>query len=124
MKAAAAAECSNYTHSSNFSETYSEKNFWEKVQRHAAAIGRRILEGALVLYYALNDPDVPVYAKASIIAALGYLISPIDAIPDVIPIIGYSDDAGVITAVLALIKAYLKEEHRQRARAKVEELFG
>ena len=67
---------------------------------------------------------MPAWAKASIIGALGYLISPIDLIPDVIPVVGFTDDAGVIAAVLLLIKAYIKDEHRARARAKIAEFFG
>lgn len=107
-----------------YADAYSEKGFWDKLFKYAMKIGRSLVEEALVLFYSLQDADMPPWAKASIIGALGYLISPIDLIPDVIPVVGYSDDAGVIAAVLLLIKNYVKDEHRERARAKIAEFFG
>ena len=99
-----------------YSGQFSNTAFWKKLARHARAAGKRIVEEALVLYYAWNDPEVPAWAKAAIIGALGYFISPLDAIPDIIPVVGYSDDATVLAAAVLLVKAWLKEEHRQRAR--------
>lgn len=114
----------NTIETSDYSNRYGEESFRAKIRSYAVAIGRALLEEALVLYYAFNDPDVPAWAKASIVTALGYLISPMDAIPDVIPVVGYSDDAGVIAAVILLVKACLKEEHRERARDRVAEVLG
>lgn len=107
-----------------YSNYYSETAFWDKVHRYAAAIGKKLIEEALVLYYAWCDPDTPAWVKTVIVSALGYLISPIDAIPDMIPVVGYTDDAGVIAAAIALVSSYLKKKHRRRAREKVKELFG
>ncbi|NLN92311.1 MAG: DUF1232 domain-containing protein [Candidatus Hydrogenedens sp.] len=107
-----------------YADAYSDAGFWDKLFTYAVKIGRTLVEEALVLYYSLQDPSMPAWAKASIIGALGYLISPIDLIPDVIPVVGFTDDAGVIAAVLLLIKAYIKDEHRARARAKIAEFFG
>lgn len=107
-----------------YADAYSDGNFWDKLFKYALKIGRTLVEEALVLYYALQDKSLPPWAKASIIGALGYLISPIDLIPDVLPVVGYTDDAGVIAAVLLLIKNYVKDEHRERARAKIAEFFG
>lgn len=106
-----------------YAEAYTEESFWDKLLSYALKIGAKLVQQALVLYYALQDPEVPTWAKASIIGALGYLISPIDLIPDVIPVVGYSDDASVIAAVLILIKSYVKDEHHQRAKEKLAEFF-
>lgn len=103
---------------------YTDEAFWTKVKNCARDIGKTLVEKALLLYYVMKDPDTPIWAKTAIIAALAYLICPLDTIPDVFPIIGYSDDAAVIAAVIALVQAYLKEEHRRQARAKVNSWFG
>jgi uncharacterized membrane protein YkvA (DUF1232 family) len=54
--------------------------------------GREVIEKALWLYYAAQQPNTPLWAKTAIYGALGYFISPIDAIPDITPVIGYADD--------------------------------
>ena len=71
------------------------------------------------MYYATRDPRVPWYAKALALAVVAYALSPIDLIPDFIPVLGYLDDllilpAGVL-AVMALIPAQVMEECRARA---------
>ena len=107
----------------NYDASYNDRSFWETILEYAQAIGKGLLEEALMLYYALNDSSVPIAAKGIIIGALGYLICPIDVIPDVIPILGFTDDASVIIAARTFLEAYLKEEHSERAQAKVKELF-
>jgi uncharacterized membrane protein YkvA (DUF1232 family) len=67
-------------------------------------------------YFCLLDPKTPMWVKATVAAALAYFILPLDAIPDCLPGIGLSDDAGVITAALSAISAYLRDEHRAKAR--------
>ena len=62
--------------------------------------------------------------KAGIYGALGYLISPIDFIPDVVPVVGYTDDAAAIALALALSQMYLTEEINVKARAKIRDVFG
>lgn len=86
--------------SSEYQFHYSSGAFWSKVGSSSSAMGCVLIEKALTLYYLLTKGDVSVATKVLIIGALGYLISPIDVIPDVIPIIGYSDDLAVISALL------------------------
>lgn len=107
----------------SYKDAFSEDSFWTVVGGFAWDIGASLLEEALVLYYAWRDPEMPFWAKTAIIGALGYLVSPLDFIPDVIPILGWTDDAGVVAAAIAMLDVYLKEEHRQRAQAVVEEWF-
>ncbi|MBL9113732.1 MAG: DUF1232 domain-containing protein [Verrucomicrobiaceae bacterium] len=92
-----------------------EETFWDTIVRYAAKLGREIVELALQLFYALQDPDTPAWAKSVIIGALVYLVSPIDAIPDVIPGIGLTDDVAVITAAVAAVAMHIKPEHKQEA---------
>jgi uncharacterized membrane protein YkvA (DUF1232 family) len=107
-----------------FSAQYSDNNFWDKVKTYAKAAGEGVLEHALKLYYAATDPDTPMWAKATIYAALGYFISPVDAVPDVMPIVGYTDDLGVLAAAVAATAAHIKEEHVTRAKETLKQWFS
>lgn len=109
---------------SDFSAAYSESSFWDKVKVHAKAAGKGALEPALKMYYASTDSDTPAWAKTTIFGALGYFISPIDAIPDLVPVVGYSDDLGVLVAAAAAVAAHIKAEHVQRAKATLQDWFG
>jgi uncharacterized membrane protein YkvA (DUF1232 family) len=111
---------------SKFAEYYSEEGFWDKVKKYGAVIGREGLRNALMMFYALRDHDsqLPGWAKAIVVGALGYLIFPADAIPDVIPVVGYADDVGVIAAALAAIRAYVPEKAVQQADETLKEWFG
>ena len=108
----------------NYSENYSETRLWDKITQFAKNAGREVVEKALVLFYAASDPDTPKKAKAIIYSALGYFILPLDAIPDITPILGFSDDLGAPALALATVAAHIKEEHRQAAKAKVAQWFG
>lgn len=71
-----------------------------KAKQRGAA--KKLLDGVRTLWNMLVDPDytIPWPVKAWVLAGLAYFISPIDAIPDVIPVLGYVDDAAVIAWVL------------------------
>ena len=73
----------------------------------------------LTLYYCLLDPDTPAKAKAVIVSALGYFIFPMDAIFDAVPVVGYSDDLGVLALALAAVLMHIKPEHWYLAREKI-----
>ncbi len=85
---------------------------------------RKTLLSALILFYCLKDKDTPAWAKGVIVGALGYLILPMDLIPDVLPGIGYGDDWGAIVAALGTVAAYIKDEHKSKANAQMEKFFG
>lgn len=104
-----------------FSSQYSEEGFWDKAKKYAVVAGESVLEPALKMYYAATDADTPAWAKATIYGALGYFISPVDAIPDVIPVVGYSDDLGVLVAALAATAAHIKESHAQKAQETIQQ---
>ena len=77
-------------------ELYSDESFWDKLSKHAALAGPKVVQDALVLYYTLKDPATPTRIKAAIMGALAYFIMPLDAIPDTIVGLGYLDDVGVL----------------------------
>jgi len=106
-----------------FQKDYSDNNFWDKVKTYARVAGEGVLTPALKLYYSAQDSDTPVWAKGTIYGALGYLISPIDAIPDIVPIVGYSDDLGVLVAALAAVAFHIKEEHVAKTKETMKQWF-
>jgi uncharacterized membrane protein YkvA (DUF1232 family) len=71
-------------------------------------------------YFCMLDPETPLWVKGVAAAALAYFILPADAIPDLLPLVGLSDDIGVLTAALTTISAHVTDEHRQKARAWIE----
>ena len=106
-----------------YSEDYNEDGFWEKVKNFAKDAGKEVIEKALQLYYVLDKKDVPMAIKTIIWGALAYFVSPIDAIPDVLPSVGYTDDLGVLAAALVAVSQYIDEGVKKKARKKLEEWF-
>lgn len=106
-----------------YGQYYSEESFWEKVTKYAAAIGREVLIKAFQLYYVLDKPDVPKWAKTVIYGAIGYFIFPVDAIPDFIPVTGYSDDLGVLVVAIAVVSTYVDDEVTAKAKESVSHLL-
>ena len=94
---------------------YSEKSFFKKIRSNFSKIGYNLLNKAFVLYYVARDKDTPTWAKSIIYGALGYLILPLDAIPDIVPFIGFSDDLTAIVSAISVIIAHIKPEHIKQA---------
>ncbi|MCK5727051.1 MAG: DUF1232 domain-containing protein [Thiotrichaceae bacterium] len=103
---------------------YSDDSFWEKVKGYALSAGEAVLKPALKMYYSAQDADTPIWAKGTIYGALGYFISPIDAIPDIVPFVGYSDDLAILVAAIAAVAAYIKPEHEEQAKEILNQWFG
>jgi uncharacterized membrane protein YkvA (DUF1232 family) len=103
---------------------YSDKKLFEKLGGFAAKAGKKLVYVVLLLYYTLQKDNVPMKAKAIIIGVLGYFISPIDAIPDITPLIGYTDDFGALLVALAVVSVYVDEEVKNKAKSKLESWFG
>ena len=107
-----------------YEDSYSDASFWAKVKNYGKAAGRSVLDPAARLYYAGMDSATPAWARSTIAGALGYFISPIDAIPDITPVVGYTDDLGVLTLAVATVAAHITPEHKKKAREKLREWFG
>jgi uncharacterized membrane protein YkvA (DUF1232 family) len=103
---------------------YSPKRLWSKLARCALKAGRKCVLTALALFYCLQDKETPAWAKGIIMGALGYLILPMDAIPDAIPVVGFSDDWAALVAALGTVTAYIKDEHKQKATERAAKLMG
>lgn len=102
---------------------YSESNFWDKVKNFSKSAGKEVIGKALQLYYVLQEDNVPLKIKTTIYGALAYFISPIDVIPDVVPIFGFADDLGIIVASLAAVSLYVTDNVKKKANDKLKEWF-
>lgn len=107
-----------------FEDAFSDSGFWAKLQRYALMAGREVVEKALLLYYAMQEEKAPAWAKATIAAALGYFIVPLDAIADLTPAVGYADDLGVLALALAAVARYINEDVRRKTADKMHAWFG
>lgn len=107
----------------SYGDKFTKKGFIEKIARIAKRAGSKLVYAALILYYTLQSKDVSIKDKGMIIAALGFLISPIDAIPDAIPIVGLSDDLAVLLYVLDKIWVDVPEEVKKKAEKKLSQWF-
>jgi uncharacterized membrane protein YkvA (DUF1232 family) len=76
-----------------------------------------LAQETVAMYFCMLDPKTPLWVKGTAAAALAYFILPLDALPDLMPIVGLSDDAGVLAAALTAVSAHVTAEHRERARA-------
>lgn len=99
-----------------------ELGFWPKIRRAAAHIP--FAKDALAVWYCAKDDDTPIAAKGMMLAALAYFVMPLDAIPDFIAGLGYTDDAAVFTALMAVIGRNLKPSHKLAAQRDIERLRG
>ncbi|MBG6220035.1 MULTISPECIES: DUF1232 domain-containing protein [unclassified Janthinobacterium] len=107
-----------------YAKKYTQDSFWDKVVKFARTAGREVIEKALWLYYAAQQPNTPLWAKTAIYGALGYFISPIDAVPDITPVIGYADDLAVLAAAVATVATYITAEVKESAAEKLRGWFG
>jgi len=107
-----------------YSKYYSEKSLWEKIKKFSKAAGTKVIYAVLLLYYAMKDSKVSLKTKIFIAASLGYFIMPADAIFDLTPIIGYSDDLGVLLFALKQISSAITNDVKENARNKIAEWFS
>lgn len=91
------------------------RGFWPKMRRVAARIP--FAPEALSVWWCARDPETPTAAKGLMFAALAYFVLPTDAIPDILAGIGFTDDAAVFAALLAVVGKNIKPRHRASAKA-------
>lgn len=79
-------------------------------------------EDLLAAFVCARDPATPRRVKLTLLAALGYFVLPLDALPDVMPLLGFTDDAAVIAAALAAVAGSITPQHRQKAKEMLADL--
>lgn len=108
---------------SKYADNYSEENLLHKISKFGAHIGLELLYKVAQLWCVLQKPEVPSKDKALIMGALGYLISPLDFLPDLTPVLGYSDDLVAITFALLKVQGYIDDEVKAEAKALLAKVF-
>jgi uncharacterized membrane protein YkvA (DUF1232 family) len=101
---------------------FNDSGFWSKVSLFGKKLGMKPLYIAFLLYYSL--PKASLVNKAIIIGSLGYLISPLDLIPDCIPVIGLMGDASALMFAYYRIQNEIDDETREKAKTKLKSIFG
>jgi uncharacterized membrane protein YkvA (DUF1232 family) len=96
------------------------RGFWPKLRKVAARVP--FAGEALAVWYCVQDAETPAAAKGMMLAALAYFVLPTDAIPDFIAGLGYTDDAAVFAAMLALVGRHVRPQHRAAAREAIERI--
>lgn len=103
----------------SYKDKFNKTAFIEKIARIAKRSGAKLVYAALILYYTLESDKVSMKDKAIIIGALGYLISPLDVIPDAIPIAGLTDDIAVLIYVVKKIWGEVSDDVKVKAKEKM-----
>lgn len=107
----------------NYANRFSASDFVDKISSIAKRAGAKLVYAALILYYVLQSDKVSKSDKTIIIGALGYLISPIDVVPDAVPIAGLADDLSVLLFVLKKVWVNVDTEIKDKANAKLDKWF-
>lgn len=98
------------------------RNFWRKLGVVLAQVP--FAEDLLTAYYCAFDRATPLPVKASLVGALAYFVLPFDAIPDMLPLLGFTDDAAVLAAAIKLVTSHIRPEHRDAARDRLAAMKG
>ena len=91
------------------------RRFWSKLKRVAAKLP--FAEDLLAAYYCAFDSRTPRHVQAALLGALAYFVLPFDFVPDMLPILGFTDDAAVLATALRMVTTHITPEHRDAARA-------
>lgn len=106
-----------------YKDKFTRQGFFDKIQRIAKRAGAKLVYVALLLYYLLQSDKVSLKDKAIVIGALGYLISPLDIVPDAIPIAGLTDDLTVLLYALNKVWTSIDDDIKKQAQDKLSKWF-
>lgn len=103
---------------------FSEVKLWSKLKKYARLAGVKTVYTALLMFYAFKRKDTPKWAKTIITGLLGYFLAPIDAIPDLSPFVGLTDDFSLLSVGLVTVAGYINKDVKEKARKQLKTLFG
>src|SRR3954454_4607843 len=98
------------------------RRFWKKLKQVAAKIP--FTEDLLAAYYCAFDSQTPRHVQAALLGAIAYFILPFDFVPDMLPVLGFTDDAAVLATALRMVVTHITPEHRDAARAALKRVGG
>jgi uncharacterized membrane protein YkvA (DUF1232 family) len=96
------------------------RGFWTKARKFAAQLP--FAEDLLAAWYCAFDRDTPLQVKAALLGALAYFVLPFDAVPDVLPFLGFADDAAILATALRMVANHLTPAHRAAAKRTLDAL--
>ena len=91
------------------------RRFWAKFRRVVASLP--FAEDLLSAYYCAFDKQTPRHVQAALLGALAYFILPFDFMPDMLPLLGFTDDAAILATAVRMVASHITQEHRDAARA-------
>jgi len=91
------------------------RRFWHKLKRLAVRLP--FAEDLLAAYYCAFDRETPRHVQAALLGAIAYFVLPFDFVPDMLPILGFTDDAAILATALRMVATHITPEHREAARA-------
>jgi len=91
------------------------RRFWIKLKRVAAHLP--FAEDLVAVYYCAFDKQTPRHVQATLLGAIAYFILPFDFVPDMLPVLGFTDDAAVLATAIRLVATHITPDHREAARA-------
>lgn len=106
-----------------YKKEYNEKGFFDKLKKVLKVVGVKGVYMLLLLYNTLQRKDIPPKEKSIIIGALGYFILPLDALPDIAPIVGYSDDIFALGMAILKVMPYIDDEMKEKSKEQIKKWF-
>ena len=91
------------------------RRFWIKLKKVAGKLP--FIDDLLAAYYCAFDKQTPRHVQVALLGALAYFILPFDFIPDMMPALGFTDDAAILATVIRLVAVHITDDHREAARA-------
>src|SRR3954462_1854985 len=98
------------------------RRFWSKLKQVAARLP--FAEELLAAYYCAFDRQTPRHVQAALLGAIAYFILPFDFVPDMLPVLGFTDDAAVLATAVRMVATHIMPEHREAARAALKRVDG
>jgi uncharacterized membrane protein YkvA (DUF1232 family) len=98
------------------------RRFWTKFKRIAARLP--FAEELLAAYYCAFDKETPRHVQVALLGAIAYFILPFDFIPDMLPVLGFTDDAAVLATALRMVATHITPDHRAAAKAALKRGVG
>lgn len=90
------------------------RNFWLKLKRVATKLP--FAEELLAAYYCAFDRETPRHVQVALLGAIAYFVLPFDFVPDMLPVLGFTDDAAVLATTIRMVASHITPEHREAAR--------
>lgn len=106
-----------------YKKEYNEKHFLEKLKNVLKLVGVKGTYMLLILYNTLQKKDIPPKEKSIIIGALGYFLLPLDVLPDITPLVGYSDDIFALGMAILKVLPYIDEDVKIKSKNQLKKWF-